>query len=207
MRSSLFAQGALLCGLLALCMLVVSCGTFEPRSSEAPEDGSGGAVYEQPQDPEVVISNLINVIVEYPHLNYPELFSDDYTFVPDPDDALTLESIYGQGVFDNWDAGAETDVGEKLFSRYYLALLELDEGTISEDTDSTYAVLHEYRLDILEDAGWSNYRGAANFKLRRNPSDNLWYMYQWEDFRTETSDSTGIEGTWGLLKGEIRATT
>jgi hypothetical protein len=188
-------------------MLVASCGLFEPRASEEPEEGSGGAIYEQPQEPTVVISNLVNVIVEDPHTNYPDLFSEDFTFVPDPDDVLTLESIYGQGVFDDWDAAVESDVGDKLFSRYYLALLDLSEGTVTEDTDSTYTVLHEYRLDILQDQGWSHYRGTASFRMKQDPSDNLWYILKWEDFRTEASDSSGINGTWGFLKGEIRATT
>jgi hypothetical protein len=194
--------------LLLLCLgLIVSCGIFEPRDSETPEEGSGGAVYVSPQEPATVISNLVTVMVEPPHTNYPELFSEDFTFIPDPDDVLTLESIYGQGVFDNWDTDVEIQVGDRLFSRYYLALLELDEGTITEDTDSTYAVLHEYVFDILGSDGWSKFRGAASFRIKRDPSDNLWYMYQWQDFRTEASDSAGIDGTWGLRKGEIRATT
>jgi hypothetical protein len=187
--------------------LVASCGVFEPRDSESPEEGSGGSVYVPPQEPPVVVSNLVTVMVESPHTAYPELFSEDFTFVPDPDDVLTLESIYGQGVFDNWDVDVEVQVGDRLFSRYFLALLELSEGTVTEDTDSTYTVFHEYEFDILGDRGWLKTRGAANFRIKRDPSDNLWYLYQWEDFRTESSDSTGIDGTWGLLKGEIRATT
>jgi hypothetical protein len=187
--------------------LVASCGVFEPRDSESPEEGSGGSVYVPPQEPPVVISNLVTVMVESPHTNYPELFSEDFTFVPDPDDVLTLESIYGQGVFDNWDMDVELQVGDRLFGRYFLALLELSEGTVTEDTDSTYTVYHEYWFDILGDRGWSRFRGAANFRIKMDPSDNLWYLYQWEDFRTESSDSTDIDGTWGLLKGEIRATT
>jgi hypothetical protein len=197
----------LLWGLLAVLLPAAACGVFDPRDTEPPEGGSSGAVYEQPQEPEVVISNLVNVMVEYPHVNYTELFADDYVFIPDPDDVLTLENIYGPGVFDGWDADVEVDVGEKLFGRYILALLELSEGTISEDTDSTYTVLHEYTLDILRDDGWYSYRGAASFRLRQDTSDNLWYMYEWQDFRTEASDSAGVDGTWGFLKGEIRATT
>ena len=187
--------------------IMASCGVFEPRDSEPPEEGSGGSVYVPPQEPAMVVSNLVTVMVESPHTNYPELFSEDFTFVPDRDDVLTLESIYGQGVFDNWDVDVELQVGDRLFNRYFLALLELSEGTVIEDTDSTYTVYHEYEFDILGDKGWSYFRGAANFRIRRDPSDNLWYLYQWEDFRTEASDSTGIDGTWGLLKGEIRATT
>ncbi len=207
MPSSPSKPGLLMWLLVPGLVLVASCGVFEPRDSEHPEAGSGGSVYIQPQEPATVISNLVAVMVDAPHTNYPELFSEDFTFVPDPDDVLTLESIYGQGVFDDWDVEVEVEVGELLFSRYFLALLELDEGTVIEDTDSTYSVLHEYVFDILGDHGWSKFRGAANFRIRQDPSDNLWYIYQWEDFRTEASDSIGIDGTWGLRKGEIRATT
>jgi hypothetical protein len=207
MRSNPRKPGLPMRLLVAGLVLVASCGVFEPRDSEAPEEGSGGSVYIQPQEPAVVISNLVTVMAEAPHTNYPELFAEDFTFVPDPDDVLTLESIYGQGVFDDWDVDVEIQVGERLFGRYFLALLELSGGTVIEDTDSTYTVVHEYRFDILGDQGWSNFRGAANFRIKRDPSDNLWYIYQWEDFRTESSDSTGIDGTWGLRKGEIRATT
>lgn len=207
MRSSLRKPELMMWLLVAGLGLVASCGVFEPRDSEDPEAGSGGSVYVSPQEPAVVISNLVTVMVEAPHTNYPELFSEDFSFVPDPDDVLTLESIYGQGVFDDWDVEVEVEVGERLFSRYFLALFEIDEGTVTEDTDSTYSVLHEYQFDILGDQGWSNFRGVANFRIKRDPSDNLWYIYQWEDFRTEASDSAGIDGTWGLRKGEIRATT
>jgi hypothetical protein len=207
MRSSPTGWDALIWVPAACLVLAASCGVFEPRDSQQPEEGSGGTVYVQPQEPGIVISNLVAVMVEAPHTNYPELFSDDFTFIPDPDDVLTLESIYGQGVYEGWDTDVEVTVGERLFSRYYLALLDLDDGTVTEDTDSTYAVLHQYRLDILGDSGWSDFRGAANFRIKRDPSDNLWYIDEWQDFRTEASDSTGIDGTWGLQKGEIRATT
>ena len=207
MRSSPGRPELLVRILVAGLVLVASCGVFEPRDSEDPKEGSGGSVYIQPQEPAVVISNLVTVMAETPHTNYPELFAEDFTFVPDPDDVLTLESIYGQGVFDDWDVDVEVQVGDRLFGRYFLALLELSEGTVIEDTDSTYTVVHEYRFDILGDQGWSNFRGAANFRIKQDPSDKLWYIYQWEDFRTEASDSAGIDGTWGLHKGEIRATT
>ncbi len=207
MRSNRRKPGLLMRLLVAGLVLVASCGVFEPRDSEEPGEGSGGSVYIQPQEPAVVISNLVTVMVEAPHTNYPDLFTEDFTFVPDPDDVLTLESIYGQGVFDDWDVDVEVQVGDRLFGRYFLALLELSEGTVIEDTDTTYAVVHEYRFDILGDQGWSNFRGAANFRIKQDPSDKLWYIYEWEDFRTEASDSTGIDGTWGLGKGEIRATT
>ena len=194
-------------GLLACILCANSCGVFEPREAQTPEGGGGGAVYQQPQDPEVVISNLINVITTYPHVNYSELFADDFVFIPDPDDVLTLESIYGQGVFADWGPDVEVSVGDKLFGDYILALLDFNEGTITEDTDSTYQVLREYTLDILQNDGWSYYRGAASFRIRQNASDNLWYMSEWRDFRIEASDSAGIDGTWGYLKGQIRATT
>jgi hypothetical protein len=207
MRSRLRHRGPALLFLAASVVLGASCGVFEPRASEDPEEGSGGTVYVQPQEPAVVISNLVTVMVETPHTNYPELFSEDFTFVPDRDDVLTLESIYGQGVFDYWDVDVEVEVGERQFDRYFLALLELSEGTVTEETDTTYSVLHEYKFDILGSQGWLNFRGAANFRIVQDPSDKLWYIRTWEDFRTPASDSIGIDGTWGLLKGEIRATT
>jgi hypothetical protein len=198
---------SLLSGLAALLVFAGACGLFEPRGSQPPEGGSGGAIYQQAQEPEIVMSNLINVMVEIPHTTYAELFADDFVFFPDPDDALTLENIYGPGIYSDWGVDVETDVGDRLFGLYVLALLQFSEGTITEDTDSTYAVLRDYRLDILEREGWSSYRGAALFRMRQDPSDNLWYMSEWHDFRTEASDSSGISGTWGLLKGIIRATT
>ena len=207
MRSNPRGPGLLMWLLVAGLALVASCGIFEPRDSETPDEGSGSSSYTQPQDPATAISNLVNVMSESPHSNYTDMFAEDFKFVPDPDDVLTLESIYGQGVFDDWDVDEEVDVGDKVFSRYLLILLDLAEGTVTEDTDSTYTVLHEYRLDVLGDDGWARYRGAANLRIRQDPSDRLWYISEWEDFRTEASDSSGVDGTWGLLKGEIRATT
>jgi hypothetical protein len=207
MRSSPWRSAASVGAAIAILALVASCGLLEPRKSEAPEGGGGGTAYVQPQEPATVISNLVNVMAESPHANYPDLFADDFTFIPDPDDVLTLENIYGAGVFDDWDANEEANVGDKIFSRYYLILLDLSEGTVTEDTDSTHTVLHEYKLDVLKASGWSHYRGTASFRIKQNPSDRLWYMSVWRDFRTEASDSSGIAGTWGLLKGQIRATS
>jgi hypothetical protein len=195
----------IVCVLLA--SILASC-VFEPRDSEEPPPDSGGGGYVLPQEPKTVISNMKTIMERGESANYPDLFSEDFYFVPDPDDVITLENVYGPGIFDSWYKNVETGVMDRLFDRQTWANLRLPDSTetVREDTDSTYSVQYDYRLEILEEH-WTIYQGTVIFRMRRDPSDNLWYIFRWDDFRTGASEAEGVEGTWGILKGEIRATT
>lgn len=195
---------------LILGFLVTPSCVFEPRDTQPPPEGQTGEDIQMAQDPEVVIDNLIRVIYRLDSANYPDLFSEDFAFVPDPEDVDFMNNHYGPGIYLGWDKVVETTMTDRLFDRIQLkagAELTLLDTTVSEETDTTYVVYHGYFLETLpKGATWKFFSGEARFHLRKDPSDNLWYMFRWEDFRLDDVPDS-VNGTWGLLKGEIRATT
>jgi hypothetical protein len=189
-------------------VLATSCGVFEPRENADPDQVSGGSDYVLPQEPEIVVSNLINVLRALDSGNYQDLFTEDFGFIPDREDVQFMDSYYGPGIYSGWDKRLETTVTDRLFDRVPVKdgiELTLVDTTVVRDTDEAYEVYHGYKLEILQDE-WITYEGIARFYMRKDPSDNLWYIYLWEDSRLEGSTDSD-NATWGLLKGEIRATT
>jgi len=51
---------------------------------------------------------------------------------------------------------------------------------------------------------WKHVSGEARFFMRKEPRDNLWRIFRWEDIKPQSpqADTT----TWGWLKGETLAT-
>jgi hypothetical protein len=198
---------SLMTWVILMTLMATSCGIFEPRESEEPDQIVGGSEYEPAQEPEAVVRNLIKVIQGLDSVNYRDLFSEDFGFVPDPEDVQFMDNHYGPGVYLDWNENVETTVTERMFDRINSARLAFTDTTVAVDTDSAYVVYHGYLLQILPKyGGWTPYEGIAHFHMRKDPSDNLWYIYRWDDFRLEGA-SDNENATWGLLKGEIRATT
>jgi hypothetical protein len=185
-----------------LCLWVLGCGTFDTREAAEPTGSSTDFI--DPFDPETVILDILNTVNQRNADYYNSLIAPGFTFVPDPSDENDLEAFY-PGVFDGWDAGVEEDVAEKLLdpSRTTFTLLTFTEESIIEETDSTQVVQQDYSL-IIKIENIETYKGTARFYMRRL-SDGLWYLYRWEDNRTE-AEGEDFE-TWGYLKGLIRATT
>jgi len=193
-----------LIGLMLASLAAVSC-IFEPRATLEP-DQVGGKDIQPAQEPEMLISNLVTIVQALDSGNYQDLFSEDFSFVPDPEDEDFMNNHYGPGIYLNWDRPVEVIVASQLFDRLNYALLHIEDTEVVEDTDTTYVVYHGYRLEILpRGETWIEYSGRARFHLRMNPEDKLWKMFRWVDFRPEESPEDA-SGTWGLLKGEVRAT-
>jgi hypothetical protein len=195
----------LIAGGFVCLLLAASCSPFSPREAEEPVGEASD--YVEPQDPWDVISNLRNSIETQSDLNYERLFAEDFVFVPDQSDVNDLESIYYPGVYDDWDAETERQVGRRLLDESLTShpALSLGEGEVAEDTDSTYVVQHDYELGLFR-GRYKFYMGTAIFRLSLNPGDGLWYIRQWEDSRSEAGQAADRD-TWGKLKGEIRATS
>jgi hypothetical protein len=187
-------------------MLLAACGElpipFKVRDSQQPVGTATRVV--QATEPDSVISNIRLCIGFALPDQYMEQLTPDFTFVPDPVDVSILEQNY-PGIFDNWDLGVETRV-----SRYMLSDLSVDSiRTIGvlETTDSTSSQQVRYKMGFVLPSFPGNYRGKAILYMRKL-SDNLWYLNRWEDFRpTEAElDSCSCAGSWGFLRGHIRAT-
>jgi hypothetical protein len=192
-----------------LCLWFASCDAFTVRDAMPPESTSTPTDIVEPYEPAFVISNMINSLEDEDALNYNELFSPDFVFVADPSDVIDLESYY-PGAFADWDRDVEQQVGQRLLDRGQTANILLsfdpDAEQVTDETDSTYTVQEDYRLRVVDQEGvLQSYIGTAIFSLRLE-EDGLWYIYEWQDFRPESGEADGKD-TWGMLKGEIRATT
>jgi hypothetical protein len=194
-----------LIGLLLASAASLSC-IFEPRATTEPTQVGGKDILPA-QEPEMVVSNLVTILQALDSANYPELFSEDFYFVPDPEDVDFMNNYYGPGIYLDWVKPVEVYVAGNLFDRLNYALLDIEDTEVVENTEESYVVYHQYTLKILPPGGtWAFFSGRARFHMRPNPEDGLWEMYQWNDFRLEDAPDS-VEGTWGLLKGETRATT
>jgi hypothetical protein len=193
-------------GLLAVAVAISSCSEFTVRESEEPTGVSTG--YVVPREPGDVISNLVNAVQARDVVNYGDLFSDDFTFSPDPRDSFDIENVY-PGAFADWGVQVERTVANQILdeSRNKLTLLTFIDGTdeVITDTDSTFVLKQDYDLILLFDGSLRTYSGTVLFSMKKKVSDGLWYMRWWQDFRPEVV----VEGrdTWGYLKGFIRGTT
>ena len=178
-----------------------------PANTRSKVMGSRPARRPPAQDPETVISNLVTIVYGNISGSYPDLFTEDFEFVPDPEDLDFINNQYGPGIYLDWFKPVEVSVADQLFDRLAKALLDLEEIDIAEQTDTTYVAYYEYKLDILPHGDtWRYYYGIAHLHLRLSPEDNFWYINRWDDFRPQDIPEDS-RGTWGLLKGEIRATT
>ena len=191
-----------------LCLCLASCDAFTVRDAVPPEQATGPATIVTAYEPELVISNLINSLEEKDVFEYNKLFAADFVFIADPSDVIDLESYY-PGALSDWDMEVEQEVAQRLLDRGQTAniLLSFDHDAedVTEDTDSTYTVQEDYRLRVVDQEGvLESHVGTAIFYLRLE-EDGLWYIREWQDFRPVSDAEDGKE-TWGMLKGEIRAT-
>jgi hypothetical protein len=188
---------------VGLGLIAGSC-VFDTRPAEMPVGSS--TEWEEPVEPEIVLSNLANSIGGRNALNYETLLTEDFTFNPDPSDSVELENYY-PGAFLNWSRGTETRVARQMLDPGLTAYASLvfipGSEKIITDTDSTYEAIQEYQL-VLFGETTAVYNGTARFHVRRH-SDGLWYIWRWEDNRLSGDAEEYV--TWGILKGIIRATS
>jgi hypothetical protein len=186
---------------LGAVLLAASCGAFSLRDSEEPT-GSSTQLLPTTQ-PLVVRSNIWRSINNGDAISYETQLSEDFTFVADPIDVATVEQTY-PGAFANWTVEVESAVMEYILDavRCDLSILGLSDSTVVEETEGLYTIQYNYSVIFILDNEFQSYAGQARLVMRKETSDNLWYLYRWEDIRLEGSE----DDTWGILRGRIRAT-
>ncbi len=190
----------LMIGLVVLAL--VACDTFSVRDAEQPTGGV--TVFEVPRNPTTVISNLINVMRNLDAINYEDLFSEDFVFVPDSRDVQEFDNYY-PGVLTEWGTDVEVNVGNQLLDPGRTELIWLvftSEPNVIEETDTSYVFQNDYELTVVGEE-WDIYYGTSILSIHLE-LDGLWYINKWEDFRPE-EEPEGSSGTWGILKGLVRA--
>lgn len=201
MCSSIVTHRVMLAAALVGVLLAAACDAFSLRDSEEPTGISTQLIpATQPLD---VRSNIWRSINNSDAISYETQLSEDFTFVPDPIDRATVEQTY-PGAFDDWTLAVESAVVGYLLdaARCDLSILGLGDSTVIDDTERLYSIRYAYSLILILGAPLETYAGEAQLFMRKETTDNLWYLYKWEDIRMEGSE----KDTWGILRGRIRAT-
>jgi hypothetical protein len=185
--------------LLLVLILLSSCGLFEPRDNEEPENPAEWIDY--PINREQVLMNL-KFSYKYPENQnkYNEIFTDDFIF------EFASQDISEHSTPSQIDFQEEASI---IFNMHkilgdYNEMVRIDSLTKIEGQedilDSASAILfRNYYLKVMDansEIELRNYRGKAQFNLVQDPETSLWKIESWKDFRTTTNE------TWGLFKNE-----
>lgn len=206
-------RGAIALGLAAVALLAVSCEfPFALRDSEH-QTGTSIRI-DLTTDPGLVRGNIWRCYIKKEPSPYSEQLSDDFVFVTDPVDAAELEQTYA-GDYSEWNGKTDKDLTAYLLndSRCNLVLCIpkddeddecLPDSTVQETTETLCTIQYSYKFTFVLYSARKHVAGEARFYMRKEPKDNLWRMYKWEDIKPQSAEGDTI--TFGMLKGETLAT-
>ncbi len=145
--------------------------------------------------PVVVLQNIVNAFQDGDAVNYNKSFSEtSFSFEP----ATSARTKYG-GELMSWDKTKEQRYFEKVinhFSNNSKVVLVFDPFTPTSLNSMTSQVETAYHITLPPDAGViKKFNGKVQYTLSQDQS-GFWYINQWVDVGTNTSDST-----WSDLKG------
>ena len=193
--------------------LVAAASCFSLRPSE-PSTGIKIKTID-PTDPGVVRTNTWRCYLGRDATFYNDQLVSDFIFSVDPIDAAELEQTYG-GDFSQWDVVTEKDITAYMLdgARCTLVLCIPDSGeaqcipdsTVLENAETSCTIQYDYRFTIILYNVFTHVAGEARLYIRKEPSDNLWHMYKWEDIRPQSETDRGDTLTLGMLKGQLIAT-
>jgi hypothetical protein len=189
--------------LVSVLGLVAACGNF-PFKIEEGQKPVGTATDVVPRtEPAAVLSNLMICVADQKAGEYLDQLATGFVFVADQIDVATLEQNY-PGIFSDWNFEVESRVTQYMLDtgRCLLAGLTLtNETVLDQPTDTTYSSQVDYRLMLYLNNHSRTYSGQARLFMRKD-INSLWSIYRWEDIRPQDAP----EDTWGILRGQIRAT-
>lgn len=186
--------------IISLIMIIISsCGIFEPRDNEAPENPAEWIDY--PINKDQVLQN-IKFSYKYPENQnkYKNMFTEDFTFEFASQDISEHSTPY------NLNLQEEESVifnMHKIMSDYN-QIVRIDSlNSISGQSDiidtASATLYRNYYIQVFDKNSnvlQREYRGKAQFNLIQDPESSLWKIESWIDYRTLTNQ------TWGLLKNE-----
>lgn len=165
--------------------VVVACNNpFATRTPEEPP--AGGAVLKPPNSAENVLYNLDVSFDSLSIQDFLGTMSEDFVFVPDPDDSLEYETDF-RGM---WDKIVETDFANNFFITVDSAIRLTSQYEYKPGGDY-YEYL--YTLEIKDEGKTIPVIGRSWLYLREY--DGSWYIYLWVDHKIQKSGNT-----WGVIR-------
>ncbi len=184
-------NGAILAIFTGLFLLTACNNPFSTRTPEEPPES--GAVFLPPTSPEKVLHNLQEAVGAKSIQDYLDVFSDDFTFAPDPGDSLSHEQYFRTP----WNKDRESEYALNFFQQAQL------DSTYSFDL-TTYApslyqpgeqmYTYHYLMSYGRPGELAEVYGRAYLYFREN-EEGRWNIYLWVDSRARKSSPT-----WGVLK-------
>ena len=185
----------------ALTLSAASCGIFDTRDSEPPEEGGEEVPRQTPVNPAAVLFNYVNAVKYFSQANYDETLAGDFEFLPDEEDRAYFVSQGGTDIYQDWDKGKETAAIQRIFG-------DSDSLTVAFTEVSSTPVTDEVEMDLDyvfrrvifrsgEGDSVVDFRGLARVHMREDQS-GVWAIDKWTDFI-----SAGDDRTWGFLKGTV----
>jgi hypothetical protein len=176
-----------------------SCDLFETRSAEPPNQARSS--YEQPVEPETVLSNLVNSFTDLNVSNYSACFTNysysgkNFIFIPSAGASLQYPEL-----INSWNINSE----EQYFKNLVTRIPEDARITLTLSNDNynllgdSAIVTATYTLTVpqYENNIPANYSGEMRISLIRD-SRSLWSIYYWQDIKKDDVAS------WSELKGRL----
>ena len=192
-----------------------------PLSTQIPDCPSGQQLFLRERTrPEAVLANLASIFQAQPEFRSPQQymdqFTDDFVFIPDPEDVQLYPEIYAAARDTLWAVAEERDFARLILSperihsvrfvRWYKS--SADEKIIADD------LLHEtfifpYEAEFVErvsateaDAAETTFntigiKGLAEIDLVTPTAENpVWSIAAWRDQR----DRASAKFSWGELR-------
>jgi len=184
--------------IILLILILFSCENFLPRDPEEPNNTETS--FQRPDNPNIVVNNLLNSFTKKNTVNLLRCFQDDlnnstFEFIP-TQDVVSLNPNF----FTNWDIKLE---------EYYLTTLfnSMDNGISPIITLSNRNLNINPRSAIFEadyyikvqhnksDDSEIEYEGKLIFNMV-STDDDYWYIQKWQDLNLDQSEFS----TWTKLK-------
>lgn len=181
--------------LLPLLFALSSCGIFETRTAESPGQGVG-AVFVQPDRPELVLTNIQNAIQFMNTLNYMRsIVADEFKYLPsslandgNPDLWTNWGSENEELYFNNMRAATQSLSGHSLNIQNQQRT-SLPDGIERITASYTLTINHNRSPAVLPSVA----QGAFIMDLKQG-EDGLWAILFWTD------DASGSSFTWSDFK-------
>ncbi len=179
---------------LLMLTLLQGCGIFETRKAEPPS--TGGSVFVQPVQPDIVISNLQDAVKTMNTQNYLRCLSDSaFHFTPTVKAQQSNPAIWNQWgkaqeqlYFDNLRASGEKLTGDQL---------QLNDQDIVQQSGNREQFSANYTLTVVHNRSSQGIPSVATGKLvfiLQADGFGLWHIISWTDINATGSFS------WSDLK-------
>lgn len=188
---------------MGLWTLFAACANpFSTRSPENPESGSGQTPIDNTlqTNPNTILAKIAQTFRLKDSRSYLECFATEtmipggFHFVPENDESARLS---------NWTVQDENNYFTNFTSIVQTATIDFSNESpptpvrISQDTlqiDFNYLITAQFRTNT------ERFQGRSIIRILKG-SNQLWFIYEWEDLRLET-DENPI--TWSTLKANFR---